>query len=253
MDRPLGRLEPTDDRHIIRYAATRSTLPLLPKGVVVGWNWYTAFDDPHLDADGNWWIVDPKRNDWGRIRGGHAVCLKPPGVRDNRDWWGKYNQFSEGACAGFAMCRERSLSERRFFDGFTHYHKAQEIDEWPGTDYDGTSVRAAADVARLQGMYRLRRGETTGPFPDDGIEQNRWCLTVEEMAYCLDPESGGLRVLNLGYFVPLNSWGDDPRTGYPHFPRISVEHAYRLTFREDGEATFITDRPAPPRSNLVIA
>lgn len=247
MARPLGRLEPTDDRHMVRYSATRETMPVLPKGVVVGWNWYEAFDDPYLDAQGHYWLVDPKRNDWGRIRGGHCVCLKPPSIKDNLDWWRKYNQLAEGACAGFGMCRERSLSERIFFDGFRHYHEAKKIDEWPGEDYDGTSVRASADVARTIGMFcKPSPNRTTGPFPDLGIEQNRWCLSIEDMAFCLDPASRGKRVLDLGYFVPLNSWGNDSRTGYPHLPRLSVEHAYRLTFREEGEATFITDRPAPP-------
>lgn len=247
MPRSLGRLPATDDKHLRMYAATPATLPTEPKGVVVGWNWYSAFDDPYQDAQGHHWLVDPKRNDWGHIRGGHALCLKPPKIHDLLRWWRMYNQLAEGACAGFAMCRERSLSERKFFDGFEHYHKAQEIDEWEGADYDGTSVRAVADVARLQGMWRLRDGKTTGPFPEDGIEQNRWCRTVEEMAYCLDPASEGKAILDRGYFIPLNSWGDNPRNGYPHLPRISVEHAYRLTFREDGDATFITDRPMKPQ------
>lgn len=33
----------------------------------------------------------------------------------------------------------------------TLYERAQEVDEWPGTDYDGTSVRAGAKVLQAEG------------------------------------------------------------------------------------------------------
>jgi hypothetical protein len=49
------------------------------------------------------------------------------------------------------------------------YHGAQDVDEWPGIDYEGTSVRAGAKV--LQGL---------------GFIQNYyWGFTLEEVVQCL--------------------------------------------------------------------
>lgn len=48
----------------------------------------------------------------------------------------------------------------------TFYRQAQDVDEWPGNAYDGTSVRAGAKVARTRGHI--------GAF--------YWAWTVEEVA-----------------------------------------------------------------------
>jgi hypothetical protein len=39
--------------------------------------------------------------------------------------------------------------------GFDIYHRAQEIDEWPGEDYSGTSVRAGAKVVKEHGHINV--------------------------------------------------------------------------------------------------
>lgn len=71
-------------------------------------------------------------------------------------WWG--DQGSRPHCVGYGWTHVLE-------DGpFTHtepsplidptwlYHAAQDIDEWPGTDYDGTSVRAGAKVLHALGF-----------------------------------------------------------------------------------------------------
>ena len=79
------------------------------------------------------------------------MCLKPRGTTDPDAWWDFYNQGYEGACVGFGISRLASQLNRKLYDGFWLYHEAQKVDEWPGEDYEGTSVRAGLDILRTRG------------------------------------------------------------------------------------------------------
>lgn len=63
------------------------------------------------------------------------------------------DQGEEGACVGFswaAWYNAKPLGHSRQLvndDAFQWYYRARQIDPWPGEDYDGTAVRAGADVA----------------------------------------------------------------------------------------------------------
>jgi hypothetical protein len=228
----LGRLEATDDEHIQKYPLTAGTMPTEPTPVVIGINWYTAFDRPEEVSGGKYWIG--QQQNWGSVRGGHCVCLKPPGVRDNYDWYVYYNQLNEGACVGAGSSRMESLVERKKWDFFALYYAAQKVDEWPGENYSGTSVRAAMDVLRDKGPIKMN-GEYSYRH---GISANRWAGSVEEIAACLSPRDDGKRILDLGFVDILNSWG----TAYPHYTRLSLDALHRLIFKENGDATVVTDR-----------
>lgn len=234
--RPLGRVPAPDDKHLQRYPLTAGTMPTTPTPVVLGMNWYRGFDVPTQDRQA-YWIG--RGAGWGSVRGGHCLCAKPPAVNDTDGWWAFYDQGVEGACVGFGISRYASLMNRLRYDGFALYHEAQRIDEWPGENYSGTSVRAGLEVARTQGLWRVRAG-TPSPTPRaaDGIDVYRWARSVEEVAACLDPPDG-TRVLNAGYVVLLNSWG---RTGYPHYVRLPLGSLDRLIYRENGDASVATDR-----------
>ena len=131
-------------------------VPAKPTPVVIGVNWYVEFDEPVKDAEGHYWIArDAKLT---KVRGGHCVCLKPKGHSDPDAWWDFYNQGSEGACVGFGISRLASQLNRKLYDGFWLYHEAQKIDEWPGEDYDGTSVRAGLDILRKRGHCESKEG-----------------------------------------------------------------------------------------------
>ena len=237
----LGRLPATDDTHIQKYSLTDTTMPVSPTPVVIGVSWYQAFDQPTQDGNGKFWIADPdnlRSGQLGRIRGGHAICLRPPRLKDAVGWWRFYHQGEEGACVGFAVARMMSLLNRYRYDGFAVYHAAQEIDEWPGNSYSGTSVRAGLDVAREQGMPVARAGKT-GPFkPGHGIAENRWCRTIEDVVWALSPHDEGRSLLTLGYVPATNSWGED----YPREYFIPLDVLDRLLFRERGDASLVTDR-----------
>lgn len=70
-----------------------------------------------------------------------------------RDTWWRGDQGSEPACVGFAWAHWLAAAPiRQLVDPVGIYTLAQHLDEWEGTDYDGTSVRAGAKVLSLLGM-----------------------------------------------------------------------------------------------------
>ena len=231
IERPLGRRKPTNWVHTARYPLTAATVPTTPVPVVLGALWYSNFDRPTVGSDGRWWIG---RGDLGHIRGGHAVCLKPQSLRDSVAWWQWFNQGQEGACVGFAASRAMTLLNRKRYDARWLYREAQRVDEWPGEDYSGTSVRAAMDVLRRVGHAPTYRGVTRPVDAAEGITENRWATSVDEVLTCLQSPA----YATIGAVPVLNSWG----TSFPHIVWLPLETLDRL-LREDGEATIFTDRP----------
>jgi hypothetical protein len=145
------------------------------------------------------------------------------------------------------------------------YHEAQLVDEWPGTDYDGTSVRAGFQVLQTQGHlknYVWAESEqdifdfvaTTGPV----VMGTNWYDGM------FDPDSdgflrptgdiaGGHAWLIYGivndYYLMQNSWGPwgIANSGTAKIRRTDLA---RL-LAEDGEAGAgvevpITPEPPPP-------
>lgn len=229
-DKPLGRRVPTDWEHIDKYplrAAGLDATPPSPVPVVIGCNWYGAFDNP-TKRGGEWHIGD---GNLGSIRGGHAICARPHRVTDAVGWQEFYNQGSEGACTGYSASRCMSLLNRKRYDARWLYHEAQRVDEWEGEDYEGSSVRAAMDVLRTLGHRAITHGKEGPPTSAEGIAANRWATTVEQILDCLGMSPNA-------HAIPLlNSWGRD----YPRVVWLNVDALARL-LREDGEATLIVDK-----------
>lgn len=228
MSRALGRHQPSDWRHVERYPL--SALAEAPTGlpVALGINWYSAFDNPQRVSDGSYWIG--RDGNLGHIRGGHAIASSPDRVSDLGTWYRYYDQGSEGACVGFAVSRLQTLANRRVYNAFSVYYRAKQVDEWPGENYDGTSLRAGLEVIRTEGAP-LRN--STDFRLDAGITEYRWLTSVDEIrAVLASPrydERGGIRL--------LNSWG----TSYPHYVWMTYEVLERV-LSESGEAAVVTDR-----------
>lgn len=228
MPGPLGRRPPSDWQHVDRFPLTVSTAPKKPTPVVIGVNWYVEFDEPEKDAQGHYWIArDAKLS---KVRGGHCVCLKPRGTADPDPWWDFYNQGQEGACVGFGSSRMMSQLNRKTYDGFWLYNEAKKVDEWPGEDYDGTSVRAALDILRKVGHCVKDVNGTAAAVLGEGISANRWARSVDDVLSVLGYDG-------LDYVDVLNSWG----RGYPHLTRMPATVLERL-WKEDGEVGIVTDR-----------
>ena len=157
MPGPLGRRPPSDWTHVDKYPLTASMVPAKPTPVVIGVNWYVEFDEPEKDAQGHYWIA----RDAQAHQGPRRALRVPEAARAHSDpdaWWDFYNQGAEGACVGFGISRLTSQLNRKLYDGFWLYHEAQKIDEWPGEDYDGTSVRAGLDILRKRGHCEIKDG-----------------------------------------------------------------------------------------------
>ena len=229
MNGMLGWRKPDDRRHELRYALAPA-MPQTPTPVVLGIPWYTAFDAPVKGADGAWWIGLADRS-WGSLRGGHAICARPPSIPDVGSAWVHYNQGSEGACVGFAVSRALTLYNRRLYSGRDLYLEAQRRDPWPGEEptYSGTSVNAGLDTARLVGGWPVRAGVVQPPRLQAGITAFLWAMTPEEVAAALKTTEGFVRL--------LNSWG----RGYPREVRLPLDALPRL-IAEGGEFGVPVDR-----------
>lgn len=235
----LGRREPADWKHVERYPLTVLGAER-PKGVpvVLGINWYTAFDSPSpLKRGSDVYVIAAK--ELGSVRGGHCIVCEPAGLYDQPSWWRWYNQGSEGACVGFGSSRAMSLLNRREYQPFWLYRAAQALEhDPPGTE--GAEVRSGLEVLRTAGLVRRRRHQALqmtdaaiardAPAADDGIAAYRWATSADNVLHALGTPT-------LDYVTLLNSWGES----YPHRVRLSAETLDRL-LRESGEAAIATDK-----------
>lgn len=222
----LDRLPPTDWRHVEKYPLSAAPVTK-PTPVVLGINWYSAFDEPELDELTQRWFIREKN--LGPVRGGHCLAVKSV-QPDRLGWYQFYDQGEEGACVGFGVSRAMTMLNHVTYDAFWLYHEAQRHDEWPGEDYDGTSVRAGLDVARTEGLRRSISGVVA---QQDGIDAYRWATSVDEVHAAIRMPLAD----QLGAVPLVNSWG----TYYPHITWLPDSVLERL-LSEDGEAAVITDR-----------
>jgi hypothetical protein len=67
----------------------------------------------------------------------------------------RLDQGREGACCGFGWSHELAADPVRVpvsnASALALYHRAQQLDEWPGEQYEGTSVLAGAKAVQEQG------------------------------------------------------------------------------------------------------
>lgn len=178
------------------------------------------------------------------------------------------DQGAEGACVGFAVAHEAiarpdvrpnvsAITARQL------YKRAQELDPWPGTDYEGTSVLAGIKAGVELGFY----------------DQYRWAWTFEDLVLGVGHHgsailglnwydgmfntdangfirptgniAGGHSLLAIGVNIPKqkfrlhNSWGKG--WGIKGDAFISFDDMRRI-FAEQGEAVF----PTPPARGTKI-
>jgi hypothetical protein len=244
MSGPLGRLTPPDFDHVEKYplSALLTEAPMAAKNVpvIAGVNWYGGFDSPERDQSSGedvYWIG--RNVPLGNIRGGHCFALEPtedsaiPGKeQDSTKWWEFYDQGREGACVGFGCSRAMTLMNRRRYDAFWLYHRAQEVGGYVGTE--GAYVRDGLEVLRTDG-HRVQNLDKTDEPPrgKDGIDAYRWITPAEGAQGVLN----ALGTPNLDYVTILNSWG----LAYPHRVRMPATVLDRL-IQESGEVGVVTDR-----------
>lgn len=121
-------------------------------------------------------------------------------VERKTKYWGSpgalVDQGSEGACVGFGWINELLASPRRVRleqpDAFALdvYREARRIDEWPGEDYDGTSVLAGAKVIKSLGY----------------IAGYRWAFGIDDVVdtlCALARDGGGPVVIGIPWFESM--------------------------------------------------
>lgn len=213
-----------------------------------------------------------ERNMEYRIKDRLTIFERPDWKRSV--WWTGgpvLDQGSEGACVGFACAGEAAASPMRVRNvtddtGRSVYHRAKEIDEWEGVDYDGTSVRAGALVMRERKLIKaFNWGKTVDeillalqtPASEGGGPVVIGCEWREEM-YETDSNGGvsiggdvvgGHAILITGYspsyhgkrrFRWRNSWSKSygkAGNGYP-----TVEQVGEVVFGAGGEACVFSGR-----------
>jgi hypothetical protein len=231
--RALGCIKPPDRDHIAKYPATAAPggLPV-DRPVVVGFNWYPAFDEPYED-NGIWRVRGPSAEE--APRGGHCFCFKPPQMVDPEAWWIFYDQGEEGACVGFGNARALSLDEHRTYNAFRLYDAARR-EEGTYPEGEGSTVREGMAALLHRGAApeigeHAHRGEhEPDERPQQKINAYRWITDTTQLARVLGlPEGASTATF-------LNSWG---KSDYPHETQMDLETFDRL-LGEEGEAGVFT-------------
>jgi hypothetical protein len=101
------------------------------------------------------------------------------------------DQGSEGACTGFSVSHE-AAAEPVVVPNITDeialeiYRRARQLDEWPGEDYDGSSVLGAMKAAKERGWY----------------DEYRWAFGEEDLALALGYK--GPAVLGINWYEGMS-------------------------------------------------
>jgi hypothetical protein len=110
------------------------------------------------------------------------------------------DQGSEGACVGFSWTHERAARPKPDLDvtdaeALAIYQMARRLDQWPGEDYDGTSVIAGAKAAQTAGW----------------LTEYRWAFNVHDALVAISRK--GPAVIGVNWYSGM--WDAD-RDGFLH-------------------------------------
>jgi len=187
--------------------------------------------------------------------------------RKTRNWscYVTLDQGREGACVGFA-CSHEAAATPAVVPGITKnvartiYQRAKQIDEWPGENYEGTSVLAGMKAGKEKGWWKEYRW---------AFSERELCLSIGYLGPCVlgigwyegmsqpDAEGrvrptgsllGGHAILCSGYDAKKelyrlhNSWG--PKWGHRGDCFISAKDMATLLKRR-GEAAVPLKRQVP--------
>lgn len=162
------------------------------------------------------------------------------------------DQGREGACVGFSLSHEliaRPAVVLGIDDGFARniYREAQKIDEWPGENYEGTSVLAGIKTLQAKGFYKeyrwafgLRDAQLAIGYAGPGVAGLNWyegMLRPDAKGFIHPTGSivGGHAIIVRGislkgeYVLLSNSWGQswgmngDCKLSFADFDRLLHE------------------------------
>lgn len=167
------------------------------------------------------------------------------------------DQGQEGACVGFSIAHEIAARPKvhPVTEDVAHqlYNTARQIDEWPGEDYEGTSVLAGVKAAQQAGYYTGYRWAFTLNEALAGISrqgpavigvwwhEGMWEPDAKGFIHRSGQRVGGHAILVNGVSVPKravrvhNSWGRD--WGHNGEALLSWDD-FAALLMDDGECCF---------------
>lgn len=102
-----------------------------------------------------------------------------PNLRSRTCQWKRtlwLDQGQEGACTGFGFSHVLGTTPRKYVkqtidDAFAHqrYVRARQCDEWPGEDYEGSSVLGAMQAGKQDSL----------------VSAYNWCTTMDEIKHAV--------------------------------------------------------------------
>lgn len=188
--------------------------------------------------------------------------VRPPTKYWHDPWVGDQH---EGSCTG--QCgnghMQASPINTKNLDPLDIYHGAQRFDEWPGENYEGSSIRGVADFLKSEGHIQEYRWVDPNRLIDDMLDwlavsgtlmagtvwynsmfedhTDRGIIPVDQASGV----AGGHAWLILGYnlkakcFRMVNSWG----RGWQQKGRAWITFAdFEKLFAEDGEVCAAIER-----------
>lgn len=127
-------------------------------------DWQTLSDDYNHSSVSNhglgrFYSYDERDNNYliSELQFGNRPSTKRVQYWDDEQWWGDQGRTSE--CVAYAWTHW--LEDGPFYQASTPhpivnpnevYNQAQRIDEWPGENYNGTSIRAGAKILQQRGF-----------------------------------------------------------------------------------------------------
>lgn len=185
-------------------------------------------------------------------------------LKRSRVFWKRgpqLDQGSEGACVGFSWAQELFTSPIRVKFAQFHapnafatglYHRARQLDDTPGEDYEGTSVLAGAKVVQEHGWmgeYRWAFGIAdviqallyNGPVVL-GIPWYGDMFAPDLYGVLSGQQGGGLAG---GHAILANGYHGDhqehPAAGRPKMPMIHLQNSWGTGWGQDGGAWIHAD------------
>lgn len=183
-------------------------------------------------------------------------------TRTSRYWWANGywgNQSDYPYCVGYGWAHwveDGPITHVGQIDPVWIYKEAQKVDEWPGEDYDGTSVRAGAKVIQSKGLIaNYYWAETIEEIKRAILEVGPVAVGTDWYEGMFEPNSNGIikpsgsiagghcYVLDgvntkTSLFRLKNSWGRN--WGKKGFAYISLADFVSL-LSDDGEACLATE------------
>jgi len=183
-----------------------------------------------------------------------------------KGWWG--DQRTTPRCVAYAWlnwvsdCRLPRGSRAPYLPPGTLYHEAQQMDDWPGTDYDGTTVRAGAAALVARGIlteycWARTAADIVSTLLERGplVVGTTWKLGMSTpdargRIRVEGPDLGGHAYMLNAIDLPnkrlriKNNWG--PQYGQNGHAWVDLGAWLELWDREDGEACWGGPVTVPP-------